>query len=85
VQPPDVIVAYYFNLECLLNSKIFIRKLFYIVFLYYICTLFNVDIMKDDYSDPEPFTKEEEEYLEYLISKYGKKLGTKDDKYRVYN
>ena len=35
-------------------------------------------------SDPEPYTKDEEEYLEYLISKYGKKLGTKDDNYRVY-
>jgi len=41
--------------------------------------------MNDEYSDPEPFTKDEEEYLEYLIKKYGKKLGTKDDNYRIYN
>jgi hypothetical protein len=41
--------------------------------------------MKKEYSNPEPYTKDEEEYLEYLVSKYGKKLGTKEDNYRIYN
>jgi len=50
-----------------------------------ICTQFNVGIMKKKHYDPEPYTKDEEEYLEYLVSKYGKKLGTKEDNYRVYD
>lgn len=41
--------------------------------------------MNKEKSDPEPYTKDEEEYLEYLVSKYGKKLGTKEDNYRVYD
>ena len=41
--------------------------------------------MNNDKSDPEPYSKDEEEFLEYLVAKYGKKLGTKDENYRVYN
>ena len=40
--------------------------------------------MNKEKPDPEPYTKDEEEYLDYLVAKYGKKLGTKDEKYRVY-
>jgi hypothetical protein len=40
--------------------------------------------MTNERSNPEPYSKEEEEYIKYLIKKYGKKLGTKEEKYRVY-
>ncbi len=35
--------------------------------------------------DPEPYSKEEEEYINYLVKKHGKKLSTKEENYRVYN
>jgi hypothetical protein len=41
--------------------------------------------MNDHDIDPEPYSKEEEEFIEYLIKKYGKKLSTKEENYRVYN
>jgi len=49
--------------------------------------------MNNEKYDPEPYSKEEEEFIEYLVKKYGKKLGTKEGKklgtkeenYRVYN
>ena len=34
--------------------------------------------------EPEPFTREEERYINYLVKKYGKKLSTKEENYRVY-
>jgi hypothetical protein len=33
---------------------------------------------------PEAYSKKEEEYLEYLIKKHGKRLGTKEEKYQVF-
>ena len=34
--------------------------------------------------DPEPYSKDEEEFIEYLVNKYGKRLGTKEEKYQVF-
>ena len=34
--------------------------------------------------EPEPYTKEEEEFIDYLVKKYGKRLGTKEEKYQVF-
>ena len=33
---------------------------------------------------PEPYTKDEKEFLDELVKKYGKGLGTKEEKYRVF-
>jgi len=33
---------------------------------------------------PKPYSKEEEEYLDYLVEKYCYKLGTRKEKYRIY-
>jgi len=33
---------------------------------------------------PEAHTKKEEDYLDYLIKKHGKRLGTKEEKYQVF-
>ena len=34
--------------------------------------------------EPEACSNEEEEYLEYLVKKHGKRLGTKEEKYQVF-
>ena len=34
--------------------------------------------------DPKPYTDEETEYINSLVKKYGYRLGTKGEKYRVY-
>jgi hypothetical protein len=39
-------------------------------------------VLKD--KDPIPYSEEEKEYTEYLIKKYGFRLGTKKEKYRIY-
>jgi len=41
--------------------------------------------MNNDKYDPEPYSKDEEEFIEYLVKKYGKKLGTNGENYGVYN
>ena len=40
--------------------------------------------MKRKKIDPKPYSKEETEYINFLVKKYSFKLGTKDEKYRVY-
>ena len=34
--------------------------------------------------EPEPYTKDEEKYINYLVKKYGKRLGTKEQKYQIF-
>ena len=34
--------------------------------------------------EPEPYSEEEREYTDYLVKKYSFRLGTKEEKYRVY-
>jgi hypothetical protein len=41
--------------------------------------------MNEVSTDPAPYSNEEEEYIKYLVKKYGKKLGTKEDNYRIYD
>jgi len=44
-----------------------------------------VEIMhKDPKIKPDAYTKEEEEFLKHLINKHGKRLGTKEEKYRIF-
>jgi hypothetical protein len=40
--------------------------------------------MKRNKKYPKPYTDEETEYIKYLIKKYGYRVGTKREKYRVY-
>ena len=48
----------------------------------------NKDIKKlknnpvDNYNNNDP--EKEIEYLDYLLNKYGYRLGTKDERYRIY-
>ena len=34
--------------------------------------------------EPRPYSEEERKYTEFLVKKYSFRLGTKDEKYRVY-
>jgi hypothetical protein len=34
--------------------------------------------------NPEPYSDEEKEYIDFLVKKYGFRIGTKEEKYRVY-
>ena len=34
--------------------------------------------------DPKPYTNGEKEYINFLVRKYGFRLGTKKEKYRIY-
>ena len=40
--------------------------------------------MKRDKKDPNTYTDEETEYINSLVKKYSFRLGTKEEKYRVY-
>ena len=40
--------------------------------------------MKWKKKDPKPYTKEETEYINFLVKKYSYRLGTKEEKYRIY-
>ena len=39
---------------------------------------------KDPKIEPEAYGREEEKYLDYLVKKHGKRLGTKEEKYQVF-
>jgi len=40
--------------------------------------------MEWENKDPKPYTDEEKEYIDFLVKKYGIRLGTKKEKYRIY-